>query len=629
MSLKPLKKIVSLIAIFSLLLTLLAACGETATPATTTNAVATTSVAVTSASVATSAAAVATTAGVTTAAAAATTAGGAVATTIGGGATGGASDVIENYKPVTDGKKGGQLVYGFAGQFPSKMQPYYINDTVARIASQMAYAKPVGQSSKSKYYAYLATEVPTLDNGDVKINADNTMNVTIKLKPGLKWSDGSALTSKDFAFTWKWVTDPANNGISIDLQPWQLITGVDTPDDSTVVLKFKQVYGPYLNFLINYWVLPQKTWANIPVAEAQKNAEALKPTITSGPMKVDDFVADDRVTLSRNDNFMPVWGMTAYLDKIIFKNSSDSNAALAGISKGDFDEVENLDDNQGDAASKVPNASYIIGQNFSWELLQYNLTNPLFQDKAVRQALSQAVNVPALVKQFRTPKTVQIPVNVVMPFSPFFNTSLQAIKYDVAGANKILDDAGWKAGSDGIRVKDGKKLAFVLSSTTAAVRKSTAEVMIVYWKAIGADVKFQGFKSTEFFGSYGSDGILARGKFDVAMFAHTSDVDPDAAYMNYHTSQIPTDANKGNGSNYGHISDPTLDKDLDGQRATPDTAKRKELWNDFQKVLYDNYYETPLYTRVSNLVLSNKVKNFKPNPSNDSNFWNVVELTVQ
>lgn len=380
-------------------------------------------------------------------------------------------------------------------------------------------------------------------------------------------------------------------------------------------------------FLNGFYPLPEKTWGAIPVANdgAVRSPEATKPTISSGPFKVEEFSAGDRITLVRNDNFQPVWGFAPYLDKVIFLSSKDTNAALASISNGELDMVENLDDNAGEAAKKVANAKYDIAQQYSWEYLAFNLSNPLFQDKAVRKALSLAIDRAAIIKQFRTEKTAPLAVTFA-PFSAFADTSLQPDKYDLEAAKKLLDDAGWKAGTGGIREKGGQKLAFTLSSTTAPVRVATAEVMITYWKALGVDVKFQSYSNTQYFGPYANDGILPRGRFDVGMYAQNSDSDPDSGYGTYISSAIPTEANGGQGANWTRLNDKRVDEILNQQRATADQAKRVELWKEFQKIKYENTYEAALYTRVNSYVLSSKVKNFKANPTTDSNWWNIAEL---
>jgi peptide/nickel transport system substrate-binding protein len=341
-------------------------------------------------------------------------------------------------------------------------------------------------------------------------------------------------------------------------------------------------------------------------------------------------VDNTRLVLSRNDNFSPVWGFNAYLDKVIMISAPDQSAALPKITTGELDEVENLVGINENNAPKGPNIRFESVQAFAYEYLQLNLSNPIFQDKAVRQALDLALDKPALIKQFNTPGTYQMAVDLV-PFSPFADHSLQLSKYDPESARQLLEAAGWKVGADGIRLKDGKRLAFNFSTTNSAsynasFRLVIGPLIVGYWKAIGADVKFQTYDPNSYFGAWNRDGILMRGKFDVGEFAQTADSDPDGQYVNYHSSQIPTDQNQGIGANYGRINDPLIDQLLDFQRNTADQNQRKAAWVAFQKELYDNAYEISLFNRVSPLVVNNRVKNFKPNITYDGNFWNVVEM---
>lgn len=540
------------------------------------------------------------------------------------------SDFIENIKmDGTSGKKGGEFVYTFAGQSPSQLNPYYSTGTVESGIIRQIYSSLIGQSPNSKYYAYLLTEVPTLENGDVKISADGkSMDVTLKMKQGLKWSDGSALTLRDLDLTWQWVTDPDNSNLTIDTTPWNLISGIDSPSPGVAVLHFKQVYGPYLNFLNNFYPLPEKVRNQL----LSKNnpsqiSEAVVPAATSGPFKVDYFSPTDRIVLLRNDNFSPVWGFNAYLDKVIFRNTSDAATALTTLTLGNLDVVENLDDNQLSAASAISTGKTDSISQYSWEYLQYNLSNPLFQDKNVRLALLKAIDRSALTKQFRTPKTLVMAVNLP-EFSIFANPTLKPYLYDPQNAKKLLDDAGWKTGPDGIRLKDGKRFSFTLSSTTSPIRKATAEAIIAYWKLLGLEVNYQPYNSVNFFGGWRSDGILVKGKYDVAMVAFAGEVDPDSSYGNYASSQIPSEANQGNGHNFGHINDPKIDQIFEAERSTTDLKRRKELFQQLQSILYENVYEAPLFGRLNNYIVSNKVHNFKPNPTSDTNWWNAVELYV-
>ncbi len=122
-------------------------------------------------------------------------------------------------------------------QEPDQASSLFSNMSFAGWLDQMTGAGLGKWDDKSNFVPELATEIPTADNGDV--SADG-LTVTWKLKPCLFWSDGQPLTSKDIAFTWKAVLDPANQPIS--RAGWDKITRIDTPDDQTAVLHFSTLY---------------------------------------------------------------------------------------------------------------------------------------------------------------------------------------------------------------------------------------------------------------------------------------------------------------------------------------------------------------------------------------------------
>ncbi len=207
----------------------------------------------------------------------------------------------------------------------------------------------------------------------------------------------------------------------------------------------------------------------------------------------------------------------------------------------------------------------------------------------------------------------------------FADHSLQPVSYNQAAARELLEAAGWKSGPDGIRSKDGRRLAFTLVSTDRSNRKLVAQAIVEYWKAIGAEVSYRVVTGSDLFSAWDQNGRLSHGQYDAAMFATSTSLDNDAFYSVYHSSEIPTDTNKGQGSNYGRVSNPLIDQALDLQRTTPDQAKRKAAWDSIQQILYDNVYDMSLFTSGDYYWVSNRVKNFRPF---QGNYWNAVKMYV-
>jgi peptide/nickel transport system substrate-binding protein len=451
------------------------------------------------------------------------------------------------------------------------------------------------------------------------------MDVTVKFKPGLMWSDGQPLTSADFAYTIKWAQDPNQVGLQVDPDAYATISGVDTPDATTAVVHFKQQYGPYLG-LLGSAILPQHVWSKIPInADTAKNPEVKSPTVVSGPFKVQSADLSQQIVLVRNDNYKPVFGMNAYLDKIIFQATSTTQNAVDSLLKGDIDAVENLQETDLPKVQGKPNVTVSAIPGFTYEHLTLNTRNPILSDVAVRTALDEAIDRNAIIKQLLTPQNSTLPTSV-NPLSFVFDSSLQATAYNADDAKKVLDAAGWAAGSDGIRAKGGTRLSLTISTTSGNKRREdTEQILIAYWKAVGIEVKAQNYSSDQFFGDYSEGGILARGKFDIGMFAWQGGPDPDGDYSIFASDSIPTDANKGQGQNYTGYADSVIDQALKAQRATVDFSQRAAAWQTFQQEFVKIKTVLPLYTRIQAAAYNQKLANYKNNPTSATNEWNVVE----
>src|SRR5512140_2403243 len=203
---------------------------------------------------------------------------------------------------------------------------------------QMYGIGPAKWNDKSNLVAYAATDVPSSGNGGV--SADG-LTVTWKLKPCLFWSDGQPITSKDFAFTWKAIMDPANAPVS--RAGWASITGIDTPDDQTVVIHFKSPYPAWPTLFdlgpnnTSGGLLPEHIFTG--KTGLEKDPQIHNPTWAGGPFAIQEWVAGDHMTLVRNPNY---FGTPARLDSINIKFVPNPETGLAALKTGDVDMMVNL-----------------------------------------------------------------------------------------------------------------------------------------------------------------------------------------------------------------------------------------------------------------------------------------------
>ena len=196
---------------------------------------------------------------------------------------------------------GGKSVTGAWSQEPDSIAPYWSQMSYADWITQLTLVGLGEWDDKGAFVAELAAEIPSAENGGV--SADG-LTVTWHLKPNLKWSDGQPLTSADVKFTWEVVMDPAN--VAIQTTGYDKVTSIDTPDDTTVVIHFKELYPPWQTMFTQG---PNNSGAILPkhILEGKTGLNADPfihwPTIASGPFVITEWVAGDHMTLLPNPNF--------------------------------------------------------------------------------------------------------------------------------------------------------------------------------------------------------------------------------------------------------------------------------------------------------------------------------------
>jgi len=254
--------------------------------------------------------------------------------------------------------------------------------------------------------------------------------------------------------------------------------------------------------------------------------------------------------------------------------------------------------------------------------------HPILSDINVRKALSMAIDRQALVDVGYG--TAGRPTcNVVPAPEAYASANTECIAQDMAGAKKLLDDAGWVPGADGIREKDGKKLHILYQSTVNPVRQDFQALVKSWWTELGVDVELKSIDASVFFGGdAASPDTYQKFYADVEMFANNFDgTDPEAYLAQYKCDKIPSPDTQWQGENMNRYCDPAYDAMAVEMSATADPAKRSELakkMNDM--VTKDTFTVLPLVDRgrlsAASVTLGGVVLN-----TWDSEMWNVQDWT--
>ncbi|HLI52446.1 MAG TPA: ABC transporter substrate-binding protein, partial [Thermomicrobiaceae bacterium] len=238
----------------------------------------------------------------------------------------------------------------------------------------------------------------------------------------------------------------------------------------------------------------------------------------------------------------------------------------------------------------------------------------LFQDKRVRQALLYAINRPQIVKTLDF-NLAKVAVGTIPPISWAYNPDGIKLKYDydVDKAKQLLDEAGWKPGSDGIREKDGKKLSFSMYTTSGG--DNWVQYMQVFqqeWKQLGVELTP---KTEEL------NALLTRfttsHDFESVIISFGWGTDPDQTTM-WSCAAYP------NGYNTNKYCNPQVDKLLADALKTTDHGKRRDLYTQMENILMDDLPSVILDFPNRTWAVNKRVHNLYPNAVNftfDSHKW--------
>lgn len=464
---------------------------------------------------------------------------------------------------------------------------------------------------------YLATKWTT--------SADH-LTWTFTLRPGLKWTDGTPLTAGDVAWTYDlMMTNPAAgtaNGALLDN-----FTSVTAPNATTVVITTKQPQSNMLYVGAIVPVVPRHVWSS-QVKNIANFKNTTAPIVGYGPWILTGYVNNQYATLTGNRDFYA--GPPAY-HTLIVQYYSNSDAAVAALRTGALDEVGegNLTATQYNALKKAKGITVYPTESNAWTAIEVNTgartksgkkfgdANPILQDPVVRRAIGLAVNRKELVTKildglgvpgagYLTPAFPQWWWNPPASDNPGYNPAL---------ANRILDQAGYKKGPDGIRVdpKTHKPLTFRFGiHSDEATDQQLAPYVVEWLQAVGIKLTVQAMSFTQL------NSVLPKGTWDLLMDGWATGPDP-TSLLSIQTCGVLPDSPTSGGNTDAFFCDPAFDKLFDLQQTEFNPAQRVQTVDQMQNILYTQNADIILfYQNILEAVRTKDVSDFiygKPDSS--------------
>jgi len=505
-------------------------------------------------------------------------------------------------------------------------------------------------------------------NKELMVSADVTATspnqvVTYKINPKAVWEDGVPIDCKDLYLAWGAQngkatkanpdydpkspnkTDATGSPIPktvTDFNPAST-TGIDvissvacSDSNKTVTMTFSTPFADWKsNFagntaLVPAHVLEQKTGiADITKVDLSTDSPDTQkaaafwntgwanwdPTVAlSGSWyRIKEYKKGESLTLVRNEKY---WGTPANLDTIVFRTINDAKAQSQALQNGEVQVIyPQADPAVADSLSKMSGVKFDPEAGLTFEHLDMNLKNPIFQDIKVRQAFALCMDRQDIVDKLIGPVDAKAkPLNslLLMSNQQGYTPHLQQAsldKQDIPKAKSLLESSGWVLGSDGVYAKAGKKLAFRISEKGIARRQQTVQLIV-------QSCKQAGFAITDDSDKTFNAVRLPKGDYDVALFAWVGQPtlsSPESIYV------------PGGGQNWQGYNSPAV-ADLYKKINTEfDDAKRLDLVNQADQTIINDVVSIPLFQLPDMLAYTDKLQNVTYNgPSGatwDANLW--------
>jgi peptide/nickel transport system substrate-binding protein len=484
-------------------------------------------------------------------------------------------------------KSGGKLLFA-ARQDIDTLDPHITNRAATRkILIQFLDTLTIISPKDSSVLPGLA------ESWDV---ARDGKSYTFRLRKNVKFHDGTPFDAAAVKFTFDRIQEPlgAPGVARAFLGPYE---GADVIDAQSVRIRFKQPYAPFLRMAALSPLGP------ISPTAAKKAGQdfGLKP-VGSGPFMVKEWVPKSHVTLVRNPayNWAPATAKhrgPAHVDEVVWRFVPEATTRTAVLQTGEVNIAEDLSYADVATLERNPDVRILRGvpAGTPWAIYP-NVTKVPTNDAAVRRALQFAISKDAIVRVVFHGQS-KAAASLLQPTTPgFAPLATELFPYDPARAKKLLDDAGWKPGADGIRVKDGKRLELVWVFGTNNGYEEIAPLIQGMAREVGIDVQLREQPRAQMYEGW------RKNESNIGELNWWFP-DPSILTTNFHTSRLQA-------FNPARLSSPEIDKQLDQAAAMTDDTARMELYRKIQRELLELGAGIPLVDQVTIVGVRKEVRDY-------------------
>ncbi len=402
------------------------------------------------------------------------------------------------------------------------LNPLLNSNTTDVFVDRLMFEPLLTADPKGNPLPMLAAEVPTLENGGISRDG---LTVTYHLRKDARWSDGVPVTSADVKWSWQAIMNPDNNVVS--RHGYDYVARIDTPNATTAIVHLKQLFSPFVNTFFAesdqpYMLAPAHALAKYPnINNIPFNS---RPTVSDGPFKFVQWARGDHITLVRNDAFF--MGRPG-LSRVDVKIIPDEDTSVNLLRSHAIDYMFQASQQTYQALRGLPDVRLVWVNVNGYASIQLNCSHPVLRDPRVRLAIAYALDKNELV-QTLTYNTQTVATEDIPNWMWAFNPAVRAYPHDPLMARRLLREAGWSPGPDGIMRKDGQPLSVVMVSnnSNATRRRETVEMQAML-RDVGIETEIKYYPGDVLLAPAGMGGILQLGRFDISVTGWYAGIDPD------------------------------------------------------------------------------------------------------
>ena len=479
------------------------------------------------------------------------------------------------------------LVHGDIGD-ASNLIPLLASDSASHAVAGMVFNGLVKYDKNMNVVGDLAESWDITHNGLV---------ITFHLRKGVKWHDAKPFTSADVLYTYQVTTDPKTP--TAYAGDFLKIKKAEALDDYTFRVTYDKPFAPALISWASA-ILPKHLLAGKDITKSPLT----RHPIGTGPYKFKEWVAGQKIILVANDDYFEG---RPYIDGRVTRIIPDTATMFLELRAQNIDMMGLTPlqyTRQTDNNLFKENFNKYRYLSFAYTYLGYNLKNPLFTDKRVRQAISYAINKDEIVSGV----LLGLGKPATGPYKHgtwAHNDKVKTYNYDPAKARELLSQTGLTdTNNDGVLEKDGKPFEFeILTNQGNETRQKCAEIIQRQLKEVGIIVKIRIVEWSAFVTNF-----INKRRFDAVILGWTIPLDPDA-YDVWHSSKTAAEE-----LNFVSYKNPEADDILEKGRSTFNQDERKKYYDRFQEILAEDQPYTFLYVPEDLIIISSRFRGIEPAP---------------